>query len=686
MKTKIFAFGIVLLLAFGNVVVLVATSEGNQPSWPDSWNLADIDPNESGSNKDYRDVNRSYYFYDDDYLYFRMECFGSPTFTGNDGHESRYKWFIDTDDPHNMVWSGSNVYEAEFLLFVEDSPNSSPDGSGDVYLLHNDGDGFGEYWPDYYLSTPGPILDKSIAGYRIIDHCIDVYICQVEIGNPLYSYFTWATDPKDSNPEASSNERSDNFCNPNLSKADLSIEASDSADPVYPGDSLTYTLNVTNHGPHNAENIYIKDILPANVTFINAVPAQNGITGQTVWWDFSSLAVDTSVFITVNVIINDDTTAGVIWNIAVAYSGTYDPMPGDNNASVDTTIGLDTDGDGIPDCVDTDDDNDGYSDLDELACGSDPLDNESLPDDFDSDFIPDCIDDSDGDGWTDGDEIAAGTDPLDPNSYPDFVPPSNVTGLTVTDAKDGKLSLSWDAATDNIGVDHYEICRDGILLLNITGTSYQDTGLVNGQSYNYTVRAVDAAGNKGNFSNPASGTPTKTSTSYIPPTDNPAEAGNNAPIANTSAGEPSLGIGYETITLNASYSPLSQPIITGPSEGYIDIVYNFSIISNDSDIDIKFIINWGDGNINESSYIAPGSVLTIYHKWVQPRQYTITVTATDGQTNTTTSKAINIYIPTEPAAIPGYGNFSLILLILAALSLLLLIGKRKKDDKEEDKK
>ena len=260
MKTKIFAFGIMMLLALGNVVVLVVASEENQPAWPASWILADTDPNESGSQKDYRDVHLAYYYYDNDYLYFRLECFDSPTFTGNDGHESRYKWFIDTDIPHNMIWSGSNVYEAEFLLFVEDSPDTSPDGSADVYLLHNDGDGFGEYWPDYYLSSP--ILNKSVAGYRTIDNCIDVYVHQAEIGNPIYSYYTWATDPKDSNLESSSNERSDNFCNQNLSKADLRIEGTDSADPVYPGDPLTYTLNVTNHGPDNAVNINIKDILP----------------------------------------------------------------------------------------------------------------------------------------------------------------------------------------------------------------------------------------------------------------------------------------------------------------------------------------------------------------------------------------------------------------------------------------
>ena len=40
---------------------------------------------------------------------------------------------------------------------------------------------------------------------------------------------------------------------------------------------------------------------------------------------------------------------------------------------------MDTDGDGIGNNADTDDDNDGYSDQHELEMGSDPLDSGDLP-------------------------------------------------------------------------------------------------------------------------------------------------------------------------------------------------------------------------------------------------------------------------------------------------------------------
>ncbi len=60
---------------------------------------------------------------------------------------------------------------------------------------------------------------------------------------------------------------------------------------------------------------------------------------------------------------------------------------------------LDTDNDGIGNNTDTDIDNDGYSNFDEEALGSDPLDPNSFPPDLDQDLVPDALDsDRDGDG------------------------------------------------------------------------------------------------------------------------------------------------------------------------------------------------------------------------------------------------------------------------------------------------
>ena len=98
------------------------------------------------------------------------------------------------------------------------------------------------------------------------------------------------------------------------------------------------------------------------------------------------------------------------WHASTISGGTPGRMPS-----------FDHDGDGIPDDVDTDDDNDGYSDVDELALGTNPLDPASKPGgsaDFDSDGLTDDVDtDDDNDGVTDQNEISDGTNPYDAASF-----------------------------------------------------------------------------------------------------------------------------------------------------------------------------------------------------------------------------------------------------------------------------
>ena len=62
-----------------------------------------------------------------------------------------------------------------------------------------------------------------------------------------------------------------------------------------------------------------------------------------------------------------------------------DAFPDDPNES------RDSDGDGLGDNADPDDDNDGFTDRDEKAAGSDPLDASSVPGDRDNDKLPDAI-------------------------------------------------------------------------------------------------------------------------------------------------------------------------------------------------------------------------------------------------------------------------------------------------------
>jgi cellulose 1,4-beta-cellobiosidase len=77
----------------------------------------------------------------------------------------------------------------------------------------------------------------------------------------------------------------------------------------------------------------------------------------------------------------------------------------------------------------------------------------------------------------------------------DTTAPSAPTGLKATATTSSSVSLSWTASTDNVGVTGYDVFRGTTLVGTATGTSYTDTGLTASTSYNYTVKALDAAGN-----------------------------------------------------------------------------------------------------------------------------------------------------------------------------------------------
>jgi uncharacterized protein YkwD/chitodextrinase len=85
----------------------------------------------------------------------------------------------------------------------------------------------------------------------------------------------------------------------------------------------------------------------------------------------------------------------------------------------------------------------------------------------------------------------------------DTIVPSAPGLLTGTAASTSQVTLTWGAASDNVGVTGYRVYRGGAQVGTTSGTSYSDTGLAPGTAYSYTVRAYDAAGNLGPASNTA---------------------------------------------------------------------------------------------------------------------------------------------------------------------------------------
>jgi hypothetical protein len=100
---------------------------------------------------------------------------------------------------------------------------------------------------------------------------------------------------------------------------------------------------------------------------------------------------------------------------------------------------------------------------------------------------------------------------LDSGSIPcsgapaDFTAPNAPTNLNAASISASHIDLTWTSATDNVGVIGYQIYRNGTLFDTVAAvTSYSDTTVIGNASYEYQVRAIDAAGNISEFSNTAS--------------------------------------------------------------------------------------------------------------------------------------------------------------------------------------
>lgn len=94
-----------------------------------------------------------------------------------------------------------------------------------------------------------------------------------------------------------------------------------------------------------------------------------------------------------------------------------------------------------------------------------------------------------------GNESAARNASVTTTAAPDTQPPSAPGALVFSNVTASSLTVSWTAATDNVGVTGYRVSRDGVQLATVTTLSFNDTGLSAATSYSYSVEALDAAGN-----------------------------------------------------------------------------------------------------------------------------------------------------------------------------------------------
>jgi uncharacterized repeat protein (TIGR01451 family) len=168
-------------------------------------------------------------------------------------------------------------------------------------------------------------LDAAAAGTTVSNQASLAYTAQT-----LNLPFTYVTNPAPTDVVAN---------------ADLALSKTTSPDPVIAGQQATSTITVHNNGPNAAENVHVRDVLPANVTFVSATPSTGSCTqaSGTVDCALGTLANGATATVTVAVQVVASSTDATLTDVASATTDTIDPNPQDNTAG--STVGVATSAD-----------------------------------------------------------------------------------------------------------------------------------------------------------------------------------------------------------------------------------------------------------------------------------------------------------------------------------------------------
>ena len=145
------------------------------------------------------------------------------------------------------------------------------------------------------------------------------------------------TDPNEANNTA-------NESTTVVTSADLRISKQDDHEtaPVLAGNPLTYTINVTNDGASNAQNVQLDDVLPSELTGAKYCQGTNCGGFSSNWTgalDLDTVAVGQTKVVRIQAKVRSNTDAGtVIHNVASLTSDTPDPDGGDNSDAEDTAV------------------------------------------------------------------------------------------------------------------------------------------------------------------------------------------------------------------------------------------------------------------------------------------------------------------------------------------------------------
>ena len=299
----------ILYLIFLGVFILWIRQPINvkaQPSTlPTDWILLDVDGAESGC-VDHRDVVNASYSFDSTYLYLNLEMVSDAGWPGTTGSttEARYKWWIETVGGDAAIY-GTSVYNAEYLLMLEDLTNSTDaqirDRLGELTFMDDlTHIGFKTRWATpatfpygYVTNSPGSPFWRRVfgagnpgiggpqsnmyspdIGYLLNGTSVIMYLNLSLIGNPGQICLIYATDINNANLDQAPNcdKPEEVMCTGSLKISEIGVEKK----LIGPGDArvgdfVIFQINVTNLGETSYKTINLVDVYdPSVLQYVSA--------------------------------------------------------------------------------------------------------------------------------------------------------------------------------------------------------------------------------------------------------------------------------------------------------------------------------------------------------------------------------------------------------------------------------
>jgi uncharacterized repeat protein (TIGR01451 family) len=241
---------------------------------------------------------------------------------------------VTTNDPDDVDTGANDIQNYPVLTYVSSTAgtttitgtfNSEPSQNFDIHfygVTSPDGSGYGE--GRTYLGLDNISTDAN--GDASINTVLPV-------GVAIGSYVTaTATNQNSSTSEFSAASYV-------YGSADLQLTKVVDDGTPNEGDTVTYTVMVTNAGPNNATGVEVTDLLPAGVTYQSDTPSQGTYDSGTGVWAVGGLNNGLSTTLTLVATVDAGTGGSTITNTAdVTASDQADPNAANNTASADITV------------------------------------------------------------------------------------------------------------------------------------------------------------------------------------------------------------------------------------------------------------------------------------------------------------------------------------------------------------